>query len=452
MDTIVGFLSALFWGVVTFSVLVFIHEGGHFLAARACGVRVSEFFLGMPCRYNLHHVSRRIGTKFGVTPILIGGYAAICGMEDLDEACAPHVLAEIHRRGSASTAELARDLGYDEEDVQAACAQLLSWGSLAARYTEGDGPANRYYPSAYAAMPRDAAGNTIYDGRAFDRAHATAEGESWEPTMGEQAFFDRERSHTYLGLGFLRRAFILVAGILVNVFAGMLLLMSVYSIIGFDIPVNENVIGTVEAGSPAQEAGLAAGDKILSIDGQEIETWVDITSAIQAHEGEGALSFEVEHSGNLETMEITPSSEGLIGIGVSYERYHLGILDSFQLSVDYVYQTVAGISQLFVPERTMEVLDNSTSVVGISVMSAQAASLGASAYLSFAALISLSLGFMNLLPIPPLDGGKLLIEIIQAITRRKIPVRLQTALSLAGIALFGLMFIYVLRGDILRLL
>ena len=76
-------------------------------------------------------------------------------------------------------------------------------------------------------------------------------------------------------------------------------------------------------------------------------------------------------------MEITPSSEGLIGIGVSYERYHLGILDSFQLSVDYVYQTVAGISQLFVPERTMEVLDNSTSVVGISVMSAQAASLGA---------------------------------------------------------------------------
>ena len=69
MDTIVGFLSALFWGVVTFSVLVFIHEGGHFLAARACGVRVSEFFLGMPCRYNLHHVSRRIGTKFGVTPI-----------------------------------------------------------------------------------------------------------------------------------------------------------------------------------------------------------------------------------------------------------------------------------------------------------------------------------------------------------------------------------------------
>ena len=59
---------------------------------------------------------------------------------------------------------------------------------------------------------------------------------------------------------------------------------------------------------------------------------------------------------------------------------------------------------------------------------------------------------MNLLPIPPLDGGKFIIEIIQAITRREVPMRVQTALSLAGIILFGFIFVYVLRGDILRLL
>ena len=82
MDAAVGFLSALFWGLLTLSVLVFIHEGGHFLAARACGVRVTEFFLGLPCSKNIHRVSKRIGTKFGVTPILLGGYAAVTGMED----------------------------------------------------------------------------------------------------------------------------------------------------------------------------------------------------------------------------------------------------------------------------------------------------------------------------------------------------------------------------------
>ena len=85
-------------------------------------------------------------------------------------------------------------------------------------------------------------------------------------------------------------------------------------------------------------------------------------------------------------------------------------------------------------------------------MSAQAAAAGPAAYLSFAGLISLSLGFMNLLPIPPLDGGKLVIEAVQAVARRPVPVKIQNLVSYLGIALFGLMFFYMLRADILRLL
>ena len=76
-----GVVSAIFWGVVVLSLLVFVHEGGHYLAARACGVRVTEFFLGMPCRVKLSHKSKDHGTEIGVTPILLGGYTRICGME-----------------------------------------------------------------------------------------------------------------------------------------------------------------------------------------------------------------------------------------------------------------------------------------------------------------------------------------------------------------------------------
>ena len=72
MDTVLSVLSSVFWGLLMLSVLVFLHEGGHFLAARACGVRVTEFFLGLPCRFDIHYTSRRIGTKFGVTPLLLG--------------------------------------------------------------------------------------------------------------------------------------------------------------------------------------------------------------------------------------------------------------------------------------------------------------------------------------------------------------------------------------------
>ena len=117
MDTVLSVLSSVFWGLLMLSVLVFLHEGGHFLAARACGVRVTEFFLGLPCRFDIHYTSRRIGTKFGVTPLLLGGYAAICGMDPTDVSCADRVLAAIYRHGRVTVADLAVELELSEEDV-----------------------------------------------------------------------------------------------------------------------------------------------------------------------------------------------------------------------------------------------------------------------------------------------------------------------------------------------
>lgn len=148
MDTVLSVLSSVFWGLLMLSVLVFLHEGGHFLAARACGVRVTEFFLGLPCRFDIHYTSRRIGTKFGVTPLLLGGYAAICGMDPTDVSCADRVLAAIYRLGRVTVADLAVELELSEEDVLEACALLLGWGSIAPWYEEGEKPSPSYYPSS----------------------------------------------------------------------------------------------------------------------------------------------------------------------------------------------------------------------------------------------------------------------------------------------------------------
>ena len=73
MSSILGFLAALFWGLLLLSTLVFIHEAGHYLAARAFGVRVTEFMLGLPCRWSLSFKSKKVGTRIGVTPVLLGG-------------------------------------------------------------------------------------------------------------------------------------------------------------------------------------------------------------------------------------------------------------------------------------------------------------------------------------------------------------------------------------------
>ena len=475
MDAVLGFLSPVFWGLVTLSLLVFVHEGGHFLAARACGVRVTEFFLGMPCRFNIHHTSRRIGTKFGITPILLGGYAAICGMDPTDVACAPAVLSYVHRRGRATVEQIAHDLAVSEDDALEACILLMGWGSLAPVYDEskGEREGGAYYPSTYAAMPRDEAGNTIFDGRAFDRAHATAEGERWIAPLGVNAFFARERERTYIGKGFWKRAFMLVAGIGVNILTGLLLMMSVYSVVGVQAVNNVSVLGSVTAGSPAADAGLRANDHILSVDDEVVSSWTDVLAALEDKEPHQELQLEVwrphdardafkqtvpaagneawfQEHGAVSTCSVRLDADGKLGIEAPVQTVRLNPIDSARIALGYIGETAQMVGSLINPSHTMEVLDNSTSVVGISMMSAQAAAAGPRTFLNFAALISFSLGFMNLLPIPPLDGGKLLIEVIQAVTRRQVPLKVQNGISLAGIGLFMLLFVYMLRSDILR--
>ena len=476
MQALSNVVTTVFWGLVTFSILVFVHEGGHFLAARACGVRVTEFFLGMPCRFNLHHVSKRIGTKFGITPILLGGYAAICGMDPTKSACAPAVLGYVHRHGRAGVDEMAKGLSASEDDVLEACVLLMGWGSIAPVYDreKGEGPYGKYYPSAYASVPRDKEGDTLLDGKLFDRAGATAEGDAWEPPAGDEAFFEHEKSRTYLGKGFWKRALMLLAGIGVNIATGLLAFVLVYSCIGVKTGVNINRLGTVEEGSPAAQAGLAAGDRVLSVDGDECSTLVDITDALDGAKAgqdvdlvlwtpvDGTASREADEGSHMEDsawladngtsrdVTVTLDGDGKLGIEASTETVRLNPLQSAGMAWGAISQTAQMVGGLLIPTRTMDVLSNSTSVVGISVMSSQAVAAGPSAYLNFLALISFSLAFMNLLPLPPLDGGKLLIEVIQAVSRREVPLKVQNVISMAVLVAFLALFVYMLRADILR--
>ena len=134
MQAVLGFLSAVFWGVLLLSVLVFVHEGGHYLAARAFGVRVTEFFLGLPCRARFSFKSKKVGTEIGVTPLLLGGYNRISGMEPAtDELLAP-CLAVVMREGRVAVADAAAELGCDEERVYGLMATLADWGSIRAYY------------------------------------------------------------------------------------------------------------------------------------------------------------------------------------------------------------------------------------------------------------------------------------------------------------------------------
>ena len=140
----------------------------------------------------------------------------------------------------------------------------------------------------------------------------------------------------------------------------------------------------------------------------------------------------------------------LLGINSQVVVYHPGPVESAGLALSYGKMVAGYVGELLVPQTAMEVLDQSSSVVGVSVMASEAASSGLLDLLILAASVSMSLGFMNLLPIPPLDGGKILIELIQLVIRRTLSSKIQNYISYVGLAFFLFVFVVVLKNDIVR--
>lgn len=125
-------------------------------------------------------------------------------------------------------------------------------------------------------------------------------------------------------------------------------------------------------------------------------------------------------------------------------------LQSIQAGFGYIGSVIQMIANLFNPATAAETVSNSTSVMGIAVMSKTAAEQGLVSFFSFTAMISVSLGIMNLLPIPPLDGGRFVIEVFQKISRRMVSTKALNYLSAAGMILFIGFFLVMVNQDIQR--
>ena len=455
MSAVVGVVSAVFWGVVLFSVLVFVHEGGHFLAARAFGMRVTEFFLGMPSRFKLSYKSKNRGTEIGVTPVLLGGYTRICGMEGVADEVAERTLGEIAAAGRIDISELIERVGAPEKDVMDALTLLVDWASVEPYFDLelGERPGQSDWPRSVQTTKRDARLLTAFDsGHDFAAAGTTEAGAPHAlPEGGAAQLLAEERRRTYQGKGFLARVITLVAGPAVNLVLGIVLLAANLSIGGVSYAVNIPEVGDVVAGGLAEKAGIVAGDTIVSVAGTEVSTWTAITDPLtQALEAGEPFELVFEHEGLEVTATIEPDGGSHLGIGPTYKVYHPSFASSLSTSVGYLKMTASYVLKLVQPAHTAEVVSQSSSLVGISVMASEAASEGPSTFINLLAAISLSLGLMNLLPIPPLDGGKLLIELIQLVIRRRVPEKAQTAISYIGLGLMLLLFVFVLGQDIIR--
>ena len=248
----------------------------------------------------------------------------------------------------------------------------------------------------------------------------------------------------------------MLAGPLVNILLAFALVVGSLMVVGVQVNVNSNTLGGVADGSPAEAAGLRGGDTILQVGGRDVSDWKGLCEALD-RALEGGQDFPIAYQRDGETFETTidvPEGERLsvIGINALMETYRLSFPEAALSALSYVGFVGGMVARIIMPQHTIEVVSQSSSIVGISAMASQAAASGLSDLVLLTAAISLSLGFMNLLPIPPLDGGKILMEAVQLVWRRPLPSRAQAWLSYLGLAFFLFIFCFAIRNDIVRLM
>ena len=208
---------------IVLGILVVIHEGGHYLASRAFGVRVTEFMLGMP---GPNIGFKKWGTKFGVTPILLGGYARVCGMEPGEMS--PHlesVLAALYRRGTANMEDIAADCGITDDEALEALDELVEWGSCT-------GPTKKDEYNTYRAMEVIPTKKQIKAAReaGLPEPARYEEGQA-RPVDDAHALFESEYRQQYRSLPFWKRTVILLAGIAVNLLFAIVVFVVLFGIL-----------------------------------------------------------------------------------------------------------------------------------------------------------------------------------------------------------------------------
>ena len=242
-----------------------------------------------------------------------------------------------------------------------------------------------------------------------------------------------------------------------NNFILAIIAFMVFAFMQGGVPSSEAILGDIQPDSPAAVVGLEAGDRILSIDNEAVSTWNEMVLTIQKNP-DTPLALEVEKpNGEIVTESITPEKQlaedgteyGLIGVQVSMNDSFMDkVVFGFTETWSYVKSIFLSIIMLVTGRLG---LDNLGGPIAIFSMTSEVTRLaGVLGIVNFIGFLSVNLGLMNLLPIPGLDGGKLILNIIEAVRGKPISEEKQSIITLVGVVLLVLLMLFVTWNDIQR--
>lgn len=258
-----------------------------------------------------------------------------------------------------------------------------------------------------------------------------------------------------------KRIAVVIMGPIMNFLLAALLFAVIFGMYGQPVDMQDQaVIGRVLPQQPAYQAGIEEGDQVLAVDGQPVNTWQELATEINRHPQE-EITLRIKRGEEVINIAVTPqakerlnpdtgetSKRGIIGITPPLIRKEVGVFDSialgFQKTVLMIQAIAVGLWQMITGQLKADV----SGPVAIAQMVGRASKTGLLRVLELAAIISVNLGFMNLLPIPALDGGRLVFLGVEVVRGKAVDPETEGRAHMVGFMLLILLIILVTFKDI----
>ena len=441
MITVIAFLILL-------GVLVVIHEGGHFFVLRMCKVHVDRFSVGMgPVIYKKKD---KKGTEFALSALPLGGYVSYLSKKALD-------------------AEPEMKKNFTDEQLDNLFETKPKWQRAAVMFA---GPLANFILAVFIFTFIFSSQQTVKPIFLVDSEYVSSSSISGEINKNDILVSingEKISNPTEYRLALLANAGLTgeINAVFLNAKSSETYNRNI-SVVDFlsnseqqqepekffPIGITSYIspeIGSLSRQGPASLAGVMAGDRILEIDGKSVNHFAEVSDVLISSTNSN-VNFVVQRNGETKNFfintEISEAGTPILGISAAYKRsifeaFTKSVRDTYNLSV----KTLLFIGKMITGNMGAE---NLSGPVGIAKMSGEAFNAGFLPFLYLMAILSISLGVLNLLPIPVLDGGQLTMLAIEAIRGEPLPARIENFAYTLGALMVGFLLVFAVTNDIFR--
>jgi len=387
-------MTTLWAFIILLGVLITIHEYGHFMAARSVGVRVERFSIGIPPRFiTIESVDNGLLCK----------------------------LFFFKRTGRS-----------------------FKWKPILQKHFQRPGRLGSGTEYVVALLPL---GGYVKMAGIIDES------------MDMKIEYDDDE---FMSKPLWAKLWVLSAGVIMNTILAFIIFASLGYYQGSAEIKDEPIVSETIANMPAESAGIVPGDRIIKVNDKQVETWSDLTNLIKANPNT-KIGLVIERTGSKINLDITtatniiPEKHGMdtVGVlGIYPEFLYLDITISEAIAIGWS-RTIGSFGMIIESLRMLGSGDASVSDFGGPIMIAQLAGQTAEAgmipFLTFMALLSVNLAFLNILPIPGLDGGHIFIHLIEAVIRKPLTLKTRIVIQQIGMAFLLILMVTIIFQDITRL-